>query len=33
MGDTQSANPLPDDRWAFITAPTFVIAGGKSPSG
>ena len=31
MGDTQSGNPLPKDRWAFITVPALVIAGGKSP--
>jgi len=32
MGDTQSGNPLPKDRWASITVPTLVVAGGKSPA-
>jgi pimeloyl-ACP methyl ester carboxylesterase len=31
MGDTQSGNPLPKDRWAAITVPALVIVGGKSP--
>lgn len=31
MGDTQSGRPLPRERWASITAPTLVVAGGKSP--
>ena len=31
MGDTQSGNPLPTDRWTSITAPALIIAGGKSP--
>jgi pimeloyl-ACP methyl ester carboxylesterase len=31
MGNTQSGNPFPNDRWASITAPALVIAGGKSP--
>jgi pimeloyl-ACP methyl ester carboxylesterase len=30
MGDTQFGNPLPKDRWASITVPALVIAGGKS---
>lgn len=30
MGDTQSGNPLPTDRWAGVKAPTLVIDGGKS---
>ncbi|MGH3463100.1 MAG: alpha/beta fold hydrolase [Kribbellaceae bacterium] len=29
--DTGSGDPLPRQRWAQITAPTLVIAGGKSP--
>jgi pimeloyl-ACP methyl ester carboxylesterase len=32
MGDTQSGNPLPKDRWSSITLPTLVVAGGKSPT-
>lgn len=32
MGSTQSGRPLPRDRWTAITAPTLVIAGGKSPT-
>jgi hypothetical protein len=31
MGDTQSGRPLPAERWNAVTAPTLVIAGGKSP--
>jgi len=30
MGDTQSGKPLRAQRWASITAPTLVVAGGKS---
>jgi pimeloyl-ACP methyl ester carboxylesterase len=30
MGDTQSGNPLPPDRWAGIKAATLVIDGEKS---
>jgi pimeloyl-ACP methyl ester carboxylesterase len=30
MGDTQSGNPLPPDRWDGVKAPTLVIDGGKS---
>ena len=32
MGSTQAGRPLPSDRWSSITAPTMVIAGGKSPT-
>ena len=32
MGSTQSGRPLPRDRWTSISAPTLVIAGGKSPA-
>lgn len=32
MGSTQAGRPLPKDRWTAITAPTLVIAGGKSPT-
>jgi pimeloyl-ACP methyl ester carboxylesterase len=32
MGDTQSGRPLPRTRWSGVTAPTLVIAGGKSPA-
>jgi pimeloyl-ACP methyl ester carboxylesterase len=31
VGDRMSGNPLPADRWARVTAPTLVVAGGKSP--
>jgi pimeloyl-ACP methyl ester carboxylesterase len=31
MGDTQSGRSLPAERWNAVTAPTLVIAGGKSP--
>lgn len=30
MGDTQDGKPLPVDRWAGVTVPTLVMAGGKS---
>ncbi len=32
MGDTQSGQPLPADRWAEVTVPTLVAVGGKSPA-
>jgi pimeloyl-ACP methyl ester carboxylesterase len=32
MGDTQSGNPLPAERWADVTTPTLVAVGGKSPA-
>jgi pimeloyl-ACP methyl ester carboxylesterase len=32
MGDTQSGQPLPADRWADVTVPTLVAVGGKSPA-
>jgi pimeloyl-ACP methyl ester carboxylesterase len=31
MGDTQSGEPLPADRWGAVTTPTLVAVGGKSP--
>ena len=31
MGGTQSGRSLPAERWNAVTAPTLVIAGGKSP--
>ena len=32
MGDTQSGNPLPADRWSAVTTPVLVAVGGKSPA-
>jgi len=32
MGDTQSGNPLPRDKWASVTMPTLVMDGGESPA-
>jgi pimeloyl-ACP methyl ester carboxylesterase len=32
IADTMSGNPRPGTRWATVTAPTLVIAGGASPS-
>jgi pimeloyl-ACP methyl ester carboxylesterase len=31
MAGLQQGNPLPEDRWAELTAPVLVMAGGKSP--
>lgn len=30
--DTGSGKPLPAERWASLTVPTLVVAGGKSPA-
>jgi len=32
MDGGQQGQPLPPGRWASLTAPTLVIAGGKSPA-
>src|SRR5262249_58116163 len=32
MDGGQQGRPLPAGRWASLTAPTLVIAGGKSPA-
>jgi pimeloyl-ACP methyl ester carboxylesterase len=32
LGDTGSGKPLPAERWASVTMPTLVMAGGKSPA-
>ncbi len=32
MGNTLSGSPLPAERWASITIPTLVMAGGASPA-
>src|SRR5262249_41907037 len=32
MDGGQQGRPLPASRWASLTAPTLVIAGGKSPA-
>jgi pimeloyl-ACP methyl ester carboxylesterase len=32
LGDTGSGKPLPPGQWASATMPTFVAAGGKSPT-
>jgi pimeloyl-ACP methyl ester carboxylesterase len=32
MGDNQSGKPLPTSQWTKMTAPTLVVAGGKSPA-
>ena len=32
MSGTQQGKPLPAGRWSSLTAPTLVIAGGKSPA-
>jgi pimeloyl-ACP methyl ester carboxylesterase len=31
LGDTGSGRPLPAERWASVTVPTLVVAGGASP--
>jgi pimeloyl-ACP methyl ester carboxylesterase len=33
VADNQQGRPLPATRWAAVTVPTIVIAGGKSPIG
>jgi len=32
MEGRQHGHPLPSDRWASLTAPALVMAGGKSPA-
>jgi pimeloyl-ACP methyl ester carboxylesterase len=32
IGENGAGRPLPADRWANVTVPTLVIAGGKSPA-
>jgi pimeloyl-ACP methyl ester carboxylesterase len=32
VSDHQAGEPLPAERWSYVTAPTLVIAGGKSPA-
>ncbi|MBA3426162.1 MAG: alpha/beta fold hydrolase [Rubrobacteraceae bacterium] len=32
VDDYQKGHPLPDGRWASVTAPTLVAVGGKSPA-
>jgi pimeloyl-ACP methyl ester carboxylesterase len=32
LGDTQTGNPLPAERWAAVSAPAAVLVGSKSPA-
>lgn len=32
IGDAGAGRPIPAERWANVTVPTLVIAGGKSPA-